>query len=66
MTRRTTPPRDSAEQSYTVSEVAKRRRVTPRTIRNDIKRGRLAESPSGRLRRITPEALAAYERGDWK
>lgn len=63
---KTTPPRDNPEQSYTVAEVAKRRRVTPRTIRNDIKRGRLDAAPVGRLIRITPQALAAYERGDWK
>ncbi len=66
MTHRSIPPRDDAEQSYTVKEVAKRRRVTPRTIRAEIKRKRLKASRVGRLLRITPQALAAYERGDWK
>lgn len=66
MTRRTTPPRDNAEQSYTVIELAHRNRVTPRTIRKDIKRGKLEAIQVGRLQRITPAALARYERGDWK
>lgn len=64
--KRRTPPRDDAQQSYTISEVAKRRRVTPRTIRNDIKLERLKATRAGRLWRITPEALVAYERGHWK
>jgi excisionase family DNA binding protein len=66
MPHRTTPPRNSAEQAYTVQEVARRRRVTSRTIRNDIKRKRLKAARVGRLLRITPEALADYERGNWK
>ena len=66
MTNRRTPARDDAEQSYTVKEVAQRRRVTPRTIRKEIKREKLEATRVGRLLRITPDALAAYERGDWK
>lgn len=66
MTSRTTPPRADAEQDYTVEEVAKRMRVTPRTIREEIKRGKLKATRVGRFWRITAEALARYERGDWK
>ncbi len=62
----TGPPTDNGELTYTVAEVAKRYRVTPRTIREEIRRGRLEALPVGRLKRITPAALAAYERGDWK
>lgn len=52
--------------SYSVFDVAKRHRVTPKTIRNEIERRRLAATHVGRLIRITPEALAAWERGEWK
>lgn len=59
-------PPDDGERTYTVAEVAKRHRVTPRTTREEIKRERLKATRVGRLLRITPKALAAYERGDWK
>jgi len=54
------------ENTYSVFEVAKRHRTTSKTTRNEIERGRLKVIYVGRLLRITPEALFAYERGDWK
>ena len=62
----TGPPPDNGELTYTIAEVAKRHRVTPKTTRAEIKRGRLEAIKVGRLQRITSAALARYERGDWK
>ncbi|MGD9804297.1 MAG: helix-turn-helix domain-containing protein [Hyphomicrobiaceae bacterium] len=59
-------PKGKLEQTFSVFEVAKRHRVTPKTIRNEIDRRRLEAIYVGRLLRITAEALAAWERGDWK
>lgn len=45
----------------TVAEVAERHRCGKQTVRDAITAGRLAAFKDGRLLRISPEALAAYE-----
>jgi excisionase family DNA binding protein len=47
---------------FTVTEVASRYRVKPRTVRDWIKRGRIVAMRTGRLIRISSDALAAFEK----
>jgi excisionase family DNA binding protein len=55
-------PPDDAEQYYTVAEVAKKYRVTSRTVRNWMKWSWLKHLKLGRLIRIPESALVTFDK----
>lgn len=57
------PGADTKTKSLTFSEVCRRLRVSPPTLRARLKRGEIKAFRVGSNWRITEEALAAYQNG---